>query len=148
MSPMEATVDPPSPGSRLDADHPDNGVLIPCLFTPWTATMSIARTIRPGSAGGPRRTPGDTRAARFGRRKLGYHQFAEDDGAGLAQRRGTRRISPGAAADKQRRTLLRRHVDSFDDVLDTERNAVDGGRRQTLAPARGGRSAATLAQQC
>jgi hypothetical protein len=33
MSPMEATVDPPSPGSRLDADHPKNGVLIPCLFT-------------------------------------------------------------------------------------------------------------------
>src|SRR5713101_8206676 len=33
MSPMEATVDPPSPGSRLDADHPENGVLIPCLFT-------------------------------------------------------------------------------------------------------------------
>jgi hypothetical protein len=33
MSPMEATVDPPSPGSRLDADHPENGVLIPCRFT-------------------------------------------------------------------------------------------------------------------
>ncbi len=30
---MEATVDPSSPGSRLDADHPKNGVLIPCLFT-------------------------------------------------------------------------------------------------------------------
>jgi uncharacterized RmlC-like cupin family protein len=33
MSPMEATVDPPSRGSRLDADHPLNGVLIPCRFT-------------------------------------------------------------------------------------------------------------------
>ena len=33
MSPMEATVDPLSPGSRLDADHPENGVLIPCLST-------------------------------------------------------------------------------------------------------------------
>ena len=33
MSPMEATVDPPSRGSRLDADHPENGVLIPCRFT-------------------------------------------------------------------------------------------------------------------
>src|SRR5437868_7255293 len=33
MSPTEATVDPPSRGSRLDADHPENGVLIPCLFT-------------------------------------------------------------------------------------------------------------------
>jgi hypothetical protein len=30
---MEATVDPLSPGSRLDADHPENGVLIPCRFT-------------------------------------------------------------------------------------------------------------------
>ena len=33
MSPMGATVDPSSPGSRLDADHPENGVLIPCLIT-------------------------------------------------------------------------------------------------------------------
>jgi hypothetical protein len=30
---MEATVDPPSRGSRLDADHPLNGVLIPRRFT-------------------------------------------------------------------------------------------------------------------
>jgi hypothetical protein len=30
---MEATVDPPSPGSRLDADHPENEVLIPCRLT-------------------------------------------------------------------------------------------------------------------
>jgi starch synthase (maltosyl-transferring) len=29
MSPGEATVDPPSRGSRLDADHPQNGVLTP-----------------------------------------------------------------------------------------------------------------------
>src|SRR4051794_18880513 len=35
VSPTEATVDPPSRGSRLDADHPetDNGVLIPRRFT-------------------------------------------------------------------------------------------------------------------
>src|SRR6202008_3686558 len=33
VSPTEATVDPPSRGSRLDADHPENGVLIPCRFT-------------------------------------------------------------------------------------------------------------------
>src|SRR5437764_5145390 len=33
-SPTEATVDPPSRGSRLDADHPENGVLIPRRFTP------------------------------------------------------------------------------------------------------------------
>ena len=30
---MEASVDPMSPGSLLDADHPENGVLIPCRFT-------------------------------------------------------------------------------------------------------------------
>src|SRR5437868_11896855 len=33
VSPTEATVDPPSRGSRLDADHPENGVLIPCVST-------------------------------------------------------------------------------------------------------------------
>jgi uncharacterized protein involved in outer membrane biogenesis len=30
---MKAIVDPLSPGSRLDADHPENGVLIPCRNT-------------------------------------------------------------------------------------------------------------------
>lgn len=30
---MKAIVDPPSPGSRLDADHPENGVLIPRRIT-------------------------------------------------------------------------------------------------------------------
>ena len=34
MSLMEANVNPPFRGSRLDADHPENGVLIPCRFTP------------------------------------------------------------------------------------------------------------------
>jgi hypothetical protein len=29
-------VDPPSRGSRLDADHPENGILIPCGFTGLT----------------------------------------------------------------------------------------------------------------
>src|SRR5260370_2759812 len=33
MFPMEAIVNPPSRGSRLDGDHPRNGVLIPCRFT-------------------------------------------------------------------------------------------------------------------
>jgi hypothetical protein len=33
MSAMGDTVDPPSPGSRLDADHPENGGLIPCRIT-------------------------------------------------------------------------------------------------------------------
>jgi hypothetical protein len=31
--PMEATVDPPPRGSRLDVDQPQNGVLIACRFT-------------------------------------------------------------------------------------------------------------------
>ena len=30
---MEATMDPTSPGARLDADHPKNRGLIPCRFT-------------------------------------------------------------------------------------------------------------------
>src|SRR5689334_2109986 len=33
MSPMEAIVNPPFRGSLLDADHPQNGVLIPRRFT-------------------------------------------------------------------------------------------------------------------
>ncbi len=36
---MEATVDPPSRGSRLDADHPLNGVLIPRRFLPISASI-------------------------------------------------------------------------------------------------------------
>src|SRR3954463_15495986 len=32
---MEASVDPQPPGSRLDADHPENGVLIPRRNTVW-----------------------------------------------------------------------------------------------------------------
>ena len=41
VSPTEATVDPPSRGSRLDADHPENGVLIPYRFTPCGGWLSI-----------------------------------------------------------------------------------------------------------
>jgi hypothetical protein len=49
VSPTEATVDPPSRGSRLDADHPENGVLIPCLFTLGAArpTRRAALSITP-----------------------------------------------------------------------------------------------------
>jgi len=41
---MEATVDPQPPGSRLDADHPENGVLIPRRNTgcgPMCATTGL-----------------------------------------------------------------------------------------------------------
>src|SRR5437660_9251309 len=69
VSPTEATVDPPSRGSRLDADHPENGVLIPCRFTtgkalalslPEEAWQSIAW--REGSA--------DWLASRFARQRV------------------------------------------------------------------------------
>src|SRR3954454_14357303 len=40
MSIMKATVDPLSPGSRLDADHPENGVLIPRRFTAFVREHS------------------------------------------------------------------------------------------------------------
>jgi hypothetical protein len=45
---MEATVDPPSPGARLDAGHPENGGLIPCLFTPvvWLAPYRLDKKTR------------------------------------------------------------------------------------------------------
>jgi hypothetical protein len=35
MSLMEASMELLPPGSRLDADHPENGVLIPCRITPF-----------------------------------------------------------------------------------------------------------------
>src|SRR5467141_3764995 len=42
ISPMEAIVNPPSRGSRLDADHPQNGGLIPCRFTAIVPVRPIA----------------------------------------------------------------------------------------------------------
>ena len=59
MSPMEATVDPPSRGSRLDADHPENGVLIPCRFT--GARGGDSGSLHPGRVDplGRRAGPGD-----------------------------------------------------------------------------------------
>src|SRR5271166_4895207 len=43
----EAIVNPPSRGSRVDADHPRNGVLIPCRFTglKLTATGNLSRAV-------------------------------------------------------------------------------------------------------
>jgi hypothetical protein len=46
--PMEATVDPPFWGSPLEADHPRNGVLIPCRFT--SSRGPSARRSRSGRA--------------------------------------------------------------------------------------------------
>src|SRR4051812_20199016 len=59
MSAMEATVDPPSPGSRLNADHPENGVLIPCRFT---AGHLLCHQAGPGA--------GDDRSRHCGRRAV------------------------------------------------------------------------------
>src|SRR3954452_14057980 len=47
VSPTEATVDPPSRGSRLDADHPENGVLIPRRFTMRCPEPHRQRQLRP-----------------------------------------------------------------------------------------------------
>src|SRR5438445_12053195 len=47
VSPTEATVDPPSRGSRLDADHPENGVLIPCLFTLSPSLSCVRKELQP-----------------------------------------------------------------------------------------------------
>jgi hypothetical protein len=46
MSVMEATVNPLSPGSRLDADHPKNGVLIPCRFTQLQLAHDLAQVVQ------------------------------------------------------------------------------------------------------
>jgi hypothetical protein len=39
-------VDPLSRGSRLDADHPENGVLIPCRFTRLTYKTTALRRLQ------------------------------------------------------------------------------------------------------
>src|ERR1700741_2639379 len=41
-SSWKAIVDPKPPGSRLDADHPENGVLIPCRLTVRTSRRASA----------------------------------------------------------------------------------------------------------
>jgi hypothetical protein len=49
MSLMEAIVDPPFRGSLLDADHPENGVLIPRLITAGAIRALIDHiTLTPG----------------------------------------------------------------------------------------------------
>src|SRR5207302_3391946 len=68
VCPTEATVDPPSRGSRLDADHPENGVLIPCRFT--LRGHGAVRQPAPGS-----------RIPRFGRHRHGRHVHARPAGA-------------------------------------------------------------------
>jgi hypothetical protein len=39
-------VDSPSRGARLDADHPENGVLIPCRFTEVAADLCASTSRR------------------------------------------------------------------------------------------------------
>src|ERR1700733_1001424 len=46
---MEATMDPTSPGARLDADHPKNRGLIPCRFTPRLALAQYEAAMVPES---------------------------------------------------------------------------------------------------
>src|SRR6516164_10813364 len=79
MFPMEATVDPSSPGSRLDADHPENGVLIPCLFT-VCSTAGDGPGL-PSRAGSERRTSDDNRHLYFQRKS---QIFGEDPASGTA----------------------------------------------------------------
>jgi hypothetical protein len=43
---MEANLDPPFPGSRLDADHPENGVLIPRRYTMFADILSLIARLR------------------------------------------------------------------------------------------------------
>src|SRR5207253_847441 len=56
VSPTEATVDPPSPGSRLDADHPENGVLIPLPIHSLGMARAFVTIKVPGGAASDKRT--------------------------------------------------------------------------------------------
>jgi hypothetical protein len=85
------------------------------------------------------RVPRVARAARLARGKFGGDGLAEDDGAGLAQRRNGGAVAVGAPAGVERRAHLGRHVDRFDNVLDAERHAIDGRERRPGTPALGRR---------
>ena len=59
---MDGGVDPSSPGSRLDADHPENGVLIPCLFTPRRDASNSIRCWRNANLAKPSSPASATKA--------------------------------------------------------------------------------------
>src|SRR5437660_8379128 len=81
VSPTEATVDPPSRGSRLDADHPENGVLIPRRFT---ERMLVSRTITGRTGADPE--PARAGAARPRRRRPAAGSAGEWPRPGSARR--------------------------------------------------------------
>ena len=84
------------------------------------------------------RSHGFLRRARLHPRELGRHRLADDHGARVAQRRNARAVAVSLKAREQRRTVLRGHVDGFDDVLDPDRHAVDRRKRLARTPALGG----------
>ena len=67
--------------------------------------------------------------------EFGRDRLAEDDRSGFAQRRDARAVAVSSKAGEQRRTVFRRHVDGFDDVLDADRHAVDRRKRLARPPA-------------
>src|SRR5262245_18637276 len=85
------------------------------------------------------------RSAKFGRGCL-----AENDGAGFAQRPHGGIVAFGEIAAKGLAAHLRGHILGFEQVLDADRHAIDGGEGATTLPARrtfvSGRAGASLIQ--
>src|SRR6478672_11961487 len=75
--------------------------------------------------------------------EFGGGGFAEDDGAGLAERVNARGIAARFLALPHRRAWAGRHVGGLDDVLDGDRHAIDRRQRLAGAPA-GGRGVGGL----
>jgi hypothetical protein len=69
--------------------------------------------------------------------EFGRHRLADDHRASLTQRGDARGVAVSLKAGEQRRAVLRRHVDGFDDVLDSNRHAVDRRERLARPPAIG-----------
>ena len=106
----------------------------PTLIAP-TATAAAEPLLEP--PGVRLRSHGLRVAARLHPGELGGHRLAEDDRAGLAQRRDARAVALAAKAVEQRRAVPGRHVAGFDDVLDADRHAVDRRKRLARPPAPG-----------
>ena len=84
------------------------------------------RTPGGGAAGGVGRVGGGAGLAGGTVGKLGGHRLAPDHRAGVAQRPDALGVLGGAAPGMAGKSVFGRHVDGVDDVLDADRNAVEG----------------------
>ena len=87
------------------------------------------------AAGRAGQVPRIARGARLHPGEFGRHRLAEDQCARVAQSRDAGGVAVPLKAREQRRTILGRHIDGLDDVLDPNRHAVDRRKRLSRPPA-------------